>query len=91
VIPSKFDLFDTYRVLLTLVCAVYATVVTARTLWGWVVYFSAPGRTTTILRSYAIAQILGIRMRTFGWEVAQILMWTGVFCGLVYLHGRIGS
>ena len=38
------DIFDLYRWLLAIVCTVYAVLVSARTLTGWVLWFAGDPR-----------------------------------------------
>jgi hypothetical protein len=81
-----FDFFDSWRWLLATVCSVYAIVVTARSLWGWIEYFAAPDRTTALMRRYTIVHLLRLRVRPFLGEVGQIVFWTLALVILVYLH-----
>lgn len=69
------DLFELWRLLLATVCAIYAIVVTGRSLYGWFVYLSQPDRTTTLIRQVVIVQLLRLRIRSFVGELLQIAFW----------------
>lgn len=66
------DLFELWRLLLGTICTIYATVITVRSLWGWVVYLSVPGRSTTVMRNYVIVQLLRLRPGRFADELLYI-------------------
>lgn len=66
------DLFELWRLLLGVLCGTYAAVVTARSLWGWVVYLSVPGRHTTVMRNYVLVSLLRLRPGRFAGELLQI-------------------
>lgn len=84
--PFNQDLFEQWRLLLALACTVYATLVTLKSLWGWMVYFSAPDRPTSVLRRYAIVQLLRLRFGRFAWELLQIGFWLTIALVLLTLH-----
>ncbi|MFH1420228.1 MAG: hypothetical protein ABII12_18300 [Planctomycetota bacterium] len=69
------DLFEMWRWLLCVVCAVYAVVVTGRSLWGWYVYLSARDRTRMIMRKYVVVQLLRLRLRPLARELSLIGFW----------------
>lgn len=81
-----FDFFDWWRWLLAIVCTVYAIVITARSLWDWIVYFAAPDRATTLMKKYTIVHLLRLRVRTFLEELGQIAFWGCALVILLYLH-----
>lgn len=83
---DSLDLFQVWRVILSTLCGVYATVVTARSLWGWAVYLSGSDRRTSLMRNYVLVQLLRLRPGRFAGEFAQIGVWFAVFVGLLYLH-----
>lgn len=66
------DLFEVWRLILAILCTVYAAVVTARSLWSWIVCLSGAGRTTTIMRNYVIVQLLRLRPGRFRGELFRI-------------------
>lgn len=80
------DLFESWRLLLGLLCTVYAAVVTIRSTWEWVLYFSGPDKTTALMRNYVVAQLLGLRLGRFRSELLQIALWLVVLLGLLRLH-----
>ena len=61
--PGDRDLFELYRVVLTTICGVYATVVMTRSLWAWMGFFSGSGRKTGFMRSYLVVHLLRVRSR----------------------------
>ena len=82
---ADLDLFDLFRWTLGMVCTIYALVCTARTLWGWLVYFGS-SRQTMVMGRYAAVLLLRIRVRRFAGELIQIALLLVVFGCLVYLH-----
>lgn len=80
------DLFELWRLLLGTVCTIYAIVVTARSLWGWVEYLSGSDRTKSMMRKYVIVQLLRLHLRPFAWELAQIGFWALLFLVILYGH-----
>lgn len=80
------DVFELWRLVLGLICTVYAVVVTGRSLWGWLVYFSRGDRTTVLMRNYVLAQLLSLRVSRFSWELAQIGFWLAALFVLLRLH-----
>lgn len=84
------DVFELYRLLLTTLCTIYALVVTARSLWGWIAYLSAADKMTTVMRRYAVASLLRIRLHRFAWELTQIAFWLAALAVLLDLHRVLG-
>jgi hypothetical protein len=80
------DLFQTWRLVLTTVCAVYAIVLTVRSAWRICLYFSGSQRSTSMMRTYLIVQILRLRFRRFAWEFGQIAVWLSLLLALLYGH-----
>jgi hypothetical protein len=83
------DVFEAWRALLALVCTVYAAVVTGRSCWGWIVYFSGGDRVTSLLRRYTIVQLLRLRVRRFTGELARIGFWLSALVAVLYGHYRL--
>jgi len=81
-----WDLFEQWRLLLTVVCTVYAVVVTARSLRSWLLYLSGRDRRTSLLRSYVVVQLLRLRLRRFAGELLQIGFWLAMLLLLLYGH-----
>jgi uncharacterized membrane protein len=82
------DLFQVWRLLLTTICAIYAAVVAARSLWRWGVLLSGPGRTTSMMRSYMVVQLLRLRIRRFAWEFTRIGLCILILVVVLYWHTR---
>lgn len=80
------DLFEFWRLVLGILCTVYATVVTIRSLWGWCVYFSAPDRSTALMRRYVVVQLLRLQPGRFTWELLQIGFWLVMLALLLRWH-----
>ncbi|RIK61921.1 MAG: hypothetical protein DCC65_18230 [Planctomycetota bacterium] len=80
------DLFELWRLALGLTCTVYATVVTVRSLGGWVAYFSGKDRTTVLLRHYVLAQLVSLRLGRFRDELLRIAFWLAALVVLLRLH-----
>ena len=72
--------------MLGIICTVYATVITVRSLWGWLVYFSAPDRVTSMLKRYTVVQLLRLRLSRFSGEFVQLGLWIVVLAYLIRLH-----
>jgi hypothetical protein len=70
------DVFEEWRLILGTVCTIYAVVVTTRSIYGWIAYFTQPDRTTNLMRQYVIVQLLRLRIRPFAWELVQIAFWS---------------
>ncbi len=80
------DLFQTWRLVLATVCVVYAVIVTTRSAWRICLYFSGSQRTTSMMRTYLVVQILRLRFRRFAWEFVQIALWLSLLVALLYGH-----
>lgn len=80
------DLFESWRMLLTIACSVYATVITVRSLWGWVQYFSGKDPITSLMRSYVLNLLVRVRLRRFRQELLGIGVWLVVLILLLYVH-----
>lgn len=68
-VPQFDDLFHVFRWLLSIVAGVYATVITAQSLWGWYVWLAGPDKYTSMLRRYVIVHGLRLRVRAFWGDV----------------------
>lgn len=80
------DLFETWRLILGTACSVYAIVVTARSLWMWVLYLSGSERVMSLARRYLLVQLLRLRLRPFAGELVQIGLWLAVLIVLLNWH-----
>lgn len=86
----EMDLFMLYRWLLAIVCAVYATVVTWRSLASWLGYFRE-SRRTAVLGRYTLVLLLRTRWRRFVGELAQIVALLAVLVVLLFAHRGVGG
>lgn len=86
---AQIELFDLYRWTLATVCAVYTLIQTGLALWRWLVYFGQT-RKQAVLGRYVAVQLLRLRVRRFGFELAQIAVLL-VGLGLVlWCHQKVG-
>jgi len=88
-IPGSFDLFDFWRWFLAIACTVYATVLTVRWAWSWLVYLAGADRSIVLLRHYLIVQALRLRVRRFGGELAQIAGWSAALILLLRYDSQL--
>jgi len=79
-------IFDLYRRLLMLVCTVYAAVRLGQSLWRWSGRLSGPSRGSRLLRGYAGAMMLSIRVRRFALEILQIVALLVLLGLLIWAH-----
>ncbi len=84
-VPRR-DLFESWRLLLTVVCAVYVTLMTGRSLWRIAAQLSGPGRTTSIVRRYVTIQLLRVRLRRHWAELLQIAALLVILAMLMRAH-----
>lgn len=80
------DLFELWRLVLGILCTIYATVVTVQSLWHWGVYLSGGDRSTTLMRRYVIIQLLRLKPGRFTWELVQIGFWLVVLMVILRVH-----
>jgi len=83
-VVAELNIFETYRWLLSIVCTIYAAVLTWQWLWNWLVWFGS-SRPTAILGRYASVLVFRIRLRRFGWELMQIVVLLVLFLYIVKL------
>jgi hypothetical protein len=82
---AEFDLFETFRWGLAVVCTIYAAVVTWQSAVGWLEWFQSSPETARLGR-YTAALLVRIRLRRFTWELLQIAALGAAFFYIVYLH-----
>jgi hypothetical protein len=83
------DFFDFFRWVLGTVVTIYATVVSAQTVYGWWVYFGGEGRYLSLVRRYIMLQGLRLRIRTFGGDVLVCILLTAVWVLLLRAHQMV--
>ena len=88
-IPGDRDLFETWRLILATVCGIYATIVTLRSLLGWLDYFSGSDRTTQLMRTYVVIHLLRLRWKRFSRELLAIGFYACLFVWLLYGHRQL--
>jgi hypothetical protein len=79
-------LFDFYRWLLAIVCGVYAAVRVGQTLLRWVDFLAGPQAYKKVLRGYAGAMVLSVRLRRFTPDLLQILALLAALAAVLYAH-----
>ena len=86
---DRLDLFEFYRWLLAIVCAVYTVVQVARSLWVWLAWFGS-SRQTAVLGRYTAVLLLRLRLRRFARDLGQIVVLLAMLAGVLYLHRWVG-
>jgi len=82
----SFDLFFSWRFLLTVVVVCYCVAVaTDRAIGAWRALHGRE-RHWGVVRKYLVIQLLRVRLRDVGWELAQIALWLGVLAALIVGH-----
>lgn len=79
------DIFDLYQWLLAIVCTVYAVLVSARTLTGWVLWFAGDSR-QRVMGRYAGVLLLRTRLSRFSGELIWIGVLSLLFLALLWAH-----
>jgi hypothetical protein len=79
------DLFETYRLLLLIVCTVYTIVVMAQWAWRWLGYFTE-SRRKQVLGHYAVVLLLRARFRRFAGDLLEVAMLAAVLGLILYAH-----
>jgi hypothetical protein len=80
------DFFNFFRIGLSWVVTIYATIITVQSLWGWYVWLAGSDRYISIVRQYVIVQGLRLRFKTFWGDVIICLLLCVTFCILWYAH-----
>lgn len=79
------DIFKLWRFMLTTVVSVYVVVVTTKSLWSYVIWFSS-SRRYKVMGHYALVLLLRARIRKFSGELMGIGMLLLALAGMVGLH-----
>lgn len=87
--PRLDDPFDFFRLTLSLIVTIYATIITLQSLWGWVGYLSGRERYMTVIRRYIVVHALRLRFKTFWGDVLICLLLCAVFGLLWMLHDLV--
>src|SRR3712207_3423071 len=80
------DFFNFWRYLIGWVATIYATVVTAQSLWGWYIWLSGGEKYISIVRQYVIVHGLRLRFKTFWGDVLICILLTVAFLILWHAH-----
>jgi hypothetical protein len=82
----RIEPFDFFRWVLGIIATVYATVVTAQSLWGWYVWLAGSDKYISMVRRYVIVQGLRLRFKTFWGDVLICLLLCVAFLILWRAH-----
>ena len=83
------DLFDFFRLALSLIVGIYATIITFQSLWNWYVWLAGSDKYITLIRRYVIVHGLRLRFRAFWGDVIICLLLSVAFVLLWHAHGRV--
>jgi hypothetical protein len=94
-LPSRsvpdVDFFNFWRYLLAWIVSIYATVVTAQSLWGWYVWLTGEDKYVSIVRQYVIVHGLRLRFKTFWGDVLICILLSIAFLLLWHAHTVIND
>jgi len=81
------DIFHLYRNALALVCGCYAVIRLLQAVWVLLAAFEQEaGVHGALLRRYLATQLLRVRLRSFGWNLLQVVLLAVVLTQLLVLH-----
>ena len=80
------DLFELWRLLLGTTCCIYAIVIMFRSIWRWCLQLSGSDRRSTMIRRYAVVQLLRVRFGRFSREFARIGVLLFILAALLWGH-----
>lgn len=80
------DVFEIYRLLLTTVCAVYAVVVTLRSMLFIAGSLVGSDRKAQVVRKYLLVLLLRMRISRFKRELAGIALYSAILLLIFYWH-----
>jgi hypothetical protein len=80
------DPFQFFRLTVAWVATIYATIVTAQSIYGWVLYLSGQDKYLSMVRRYLIVHALRLRFATFWGDVIVCILLCVVFVLLWRLH-----
>jgi hypothetical protein len=90
VLPD-FDLFNFFRVGVSWLATIYATVVTVQSLYGWWVYLAGQDRYVSLVRRYLIVHGLRLRLTSFFGDVIVCMLLCVAFILLWRAHHVMAS
>jgi hypothetical protein len=73
------DLFNFFRLWLAWIVTIYASILTAQSLYGWYIWLAGQDKYIGILRRYLIVHGLRLRFKTFWGDVIITVLLTVVF------------
>jgi hypothetical protein len=87
--PAMPDLFDFFRLALSWIVGIYATIITFQSLWNWYVWLGSSDKYIALIRRYVIVHGLRLRFRAFWGDVIICLLLSVAFILLWRAHGRV--
>jgi hypothetical protein len=81
------DFFNFWRYLIGWVVTIYASIITAQSLWGWYLWLAGSDKYMSMLRQYVIVSGLRLRFKTFWGDVLICVLLTLTFLILWHAHG----
>jgi hypothetical protein len=85
------DFFNFFRWTLGTIVTIYATIITAQSLWGWWVWLAGDDKHMTMLRRYVLVHGLRLRFMTFWGDVIVCGLLCVVFLIMLRAHYRIAD
>ena len=85
------DFFNFWRYLIGWVVTIYASVITAQSLYGWYVWLSGGERYISIVRQYVIVHGLRLRFKTFWGDVLICVLLCVAFMIMWHAHHVIAD
>ena len=76
------DFFKFFRYMLAWIVSIYATIITAQSLWGWFIWLAGSDRCMSLLRRYVIVHGLRLRFKTFWGDFLICILLAIAFCML---------
>jgi hypothetical protein len=85
----EIDLFNFFRWALFVFVTIYATLITAQSLWGWYVWLAGDDRYMSMLRRYVIVHGLRLRFATFWGDVLICALLCIAFVLMMWAHSLL--
>src|SRR3954468_22058817 len=83
------DPFDFFRWWLSIIATIYASIITAQSLWGWYVWLAGSDKYISLLRRYLLVHGLRLRFRAFWGDVIICVLLSVAFLMLWRAHRLI--
>jgi hypothetical protein len=86
---AMLDLFDFFRLALSWIVGIYATIITFQSLWNWYIWLGSSDKYIALIRRYVLVHGLRLRFRAFWGDVIICLLLSVAFILLWRAHGRV--